>query len=134
MIRVNVSETFSLTATLIDEVNGVVSTGNTVFYDVRQQPDDIPLSPILYGTLLESIVIPGIYTTILSIDKIGTYVAYITCLGFISYAERIIVSTISGVPKLISGGFGAINMTMNNNNVRMSTKPIIPIMNTSIRV
>jgi hypothetical protein len=38
------------------------------------------------------------------------------------------------VPEIESESFGSINMTMNNNNVRMSTKPIIPIMNTSIRV
>jgi hypothetical protein len=38
------------------------------------------------------------------------------------------------VPEIESESFGAINMTIDNNNIRISTKPIIPIMNTSIRV
>lgn len=138
MIRIGVSEMFPLTATLIDEINSIVCTGRTVLYEIRRQPGDIPTEPALSGVLVESNVIPGIYTVTLSINTIGTYLAYISCSEFVSYSEEIIVSlSLAGikVPEIMSERYGAIKMLINNNNnIRMSTKAITPIMSTSIGV
>ena len=92
MIRVNENETFPITVSLIDEVLAIPATGKTVYYDVRELPGDLPLSPALSGTLPESPVEPGIYKTLASIDEAGTYVVYATCSGFIPNTENIIVS------------------------------------------
>jgi hypothetical protein len=92
MIRVNVSETFPITVTLVDEFNGIPATGKTVLYDVRQQPNDIPLVPAMTGTLIESTVEPGIYTNMETINTAGTYLIYATCSGFLSNTEEVIVT------------------------------------------
>jgi len=92
MIRVNVNETFPITVALVDEVDAVPATGRDVYYDVRQLPGDVVLTPPLEGVLPESTVEPGIYKTLASIDEAGTYVVYATCSGFLPNTEEIIVS------------------------------------------
>lgn len=92
MIRVNVNEAFPITVALIDEAQGIAATGQTVYYDVRLQPADTALSPPLNGTLSESTVEPGIYTTMQVIDTPGTYLVYATCSGFITNTEEVIVN------------------------------------------
>lgn len=91
MIRVNKNEDFPIAVSLVDEVLGVVATGKTVYYDIRKQPDDVLLSPPKNGMLVESIVEPGIYTAVTSIDTNGSYVVYATCSGFTPNTEEIIV-------------------------------------------
>ena len=92
MIRVNVSEQFPITVTLLDEETGEAATGQTVYYDIRRQPGDVSLSPAIAGVLPESSVEAGIYTTVSSIPTAGTYIVYATCSGFISNTEEIIVN------------------------------------------
>jgi len=91
MIRVNINETFPIAVTLVDEILAIPATGKTVYYDVRQLPGDVPLSPVLSGTLPESPVEPGIYKTLVSIGEVGTYVVYATCSGFLASTEELIV-------------------------------------------
>jgi hypothetical protein len=92
MIRVNISETFPITVSLIDESSGTAATGRTVLYDIRQQPNDVSLVPTKTGILTESTVEPGIYTKMETIDTAGTYLIYATCSGFLSNTEEVIVS------------------------------------------
>jgi len=92
MIRVNVNEPFPVTVALIDETIGAAATGQTVYYDIRLQPTDTPLSPPLTGILSESTVEPGIYTTMETVDAAGTYLVYATCSGFITNTEEVIVN------------------------------------------
>ena len=91
MIRVNKNESFPITVSLIDESIGEVATGKTVYYDVRQQPNDVELSPPLNGVLVESSIASGIYTTVTYIDTAGSYVVYATCSGFTTNTEEVIV-------------------------------------------
>ncbi len=97
MIRVNILEEFPIVSTLIDGYTGRVYFGETVFYDVRQQPDDIPLVPTMSGILPESISTPGIYTKTEIINTPGNYIVYCSCNGFDVNAEEIIV-----VPKAVN--------------------------------
>ena len=92
MIRVNVAESFPITVMLIDEETGEASSGKTVYYDVRKQPGDVPLSPELSGVLTESSVEAGIYSDMVYIDTPGAYVIYATCSGFLSNTEDVIVN------------------------------------------
>ena len=92
MIRVNINETFPIAATLIDETTGVPATGETVYYDVRKQPGDLALAPPLSGTLTESSIEPGIYSTLASVNTSGQYIIYATCSGFLSNTEELIVN------------------------------------------
>ena len=92
MIRVNVGESFPITVTLFDEETGQSASGETVSYDIRKQPGDLSLTPSLDGILSESIVEGGIYSTLITIQDPGVYVAYATCSGFISNTEEIIVN------------------------------------------
>lgn len=91
MIRVNENETFPILVSLVDEASGVLASGRTIYYDIRDI-NDAPLSPPISGTLTESIVEPGIYRTTESIDTAGTYICYATCSGFLSNTEEIIVN------------------------------------------
>jgi hypothetical protein len=91
MIRVNVNEAFSITVTLIDETTGQVATGKTVYYDIRKQPGDLPLSPAVSGTLSESTVSAGIYKAMATIDTAGTYLIYATCSEFLPNIEEVVV-------------------------------------------
>jgi hypothetical protein len=92
MLRVNINESFPITVTLIDEKEGILSTGNIVQYEIRKQPDDLPLNPPLLGILSESTVEPGVYKTTSIIEEPGIYLVYATCSGFISNTEEIIVN------------------------------------------
>jgi hypothetical protein len=140
MIRAGVSEIFPITATLIDEINSVVSTGNVVLYEIRQQPNDTPLTPILSGVFVESATTPGIYIATLVINEIGSYVVYVSCSGFTTSTEEIIIEAVStpfigcNVPEVISESFGSINMTVTKDNVRFSTKSFIPSISVSTGV
>lgn len=90
MIRANISEQFSITATLIDE-NNIQVSGEVVKYDIRDN-NDAALSPPKYGVMTESTVSSGIYKTIISIDSPGLYTCYVTCSGYPTYAEDIIIN------------------------------------------
>jgi len=92
MIRVDVNETFPIGVQLVDEVAGTAATGKTVYYDIRQQPGDVPLTPTLSGILPESTTEPGIYSTLISIDEAGSYINYATCAEFVSNSEEIVVN------------------------------------------
>jgi hypothetical protein len=91
MIRVDKNEVFPILVSLIDETTGQLSSGQTVYYDIRDM-DDNPLSPPLAGTLSESAVEPGIYRGEESISLDGRYVVYATCSGFITNTEEILVN------------------------------------------
>ena len=91
MIRVKINESFHITATLLDEELGEAATGKTVYYDLRLKSNDSVLSPPVSGILAESIVEPGIYGTLISLPSPGNYVVYVTCSGFLTNAEDIIV-------------------------------------------
>lgn len=92
MIRVNENEIFPITVALVDETTRKAATGKTVYYDVRRQPGDLPLTPIMSGVLTESTVEAGIYTGTRAIDTEGTYIVYATCSGFLSSTEEIVVN------------------------------------------
>ena len=91
MIRVNKSEQFPILVSLFDEETNALSSGKTVYYDVRYI-DDTPLSPPVSGTLTESSVQPGLYKKVLSLDEPGLYVCYATCSGFITSTEEITIN------------------------------------------
>jgi hypothetical protein len=91
MIRVSINETFPIAATLIDEATNAPATGQTVYYDVRKQPGDQALVPPLSGTLTESTVEPGIYSTLASVAEVGSYIIYANCSSFLSNSEELIV-------------------------------------------
>lgn len=91
MIRVDINETFPILVSLIDENTGNLSPGQTVNYDIRYI-NDLPLSPPVAGTLVESTVEPGIYRGEESLPTAGRYIVYATCSGFISNTEEIIVN------------------------------------------
>ena len=91
MIRVQINESFPITATLVDESAGEAAVGETVYYDVRSKADDSVLSPPISGVLVESTIEGGIYSTMVSIPTAGNYVAYATCSGYLSNAEDITV-------------------------------------------
>lgn len=91
MIRTNQGEQFPILVSLLDESSGSLSSGKTVYYDIRDMLDN-QLSPPVSGTLTESTIEPGIYKTTTTIDMSGTYVIYCTCSGFLSNTEEIIVN------------------------------------------
>lgn len=91
MIASNTSEAFILTVTLLDDIFNSNISGQNITYDIRKQPDDISLIPPIQGILEESTIVAGVYKKEIVIDYPGTYVAYITCSGFSSDAEEIII-------------------------------------------
>ena len=90
MIRANISEVFPITVSLINENNEHVY-GEIVKYDVRYI-DDTKLVPPVEGILVESTVSSGIYKKNISINDSGSFLCYITCSGFPSSAEEIIIN------------------------------------------
>ena len=66
--RVYVNEQFPVTVSLVDEANSGMGVGETVYYDMRIHPNDLPMVPAVSGTLPESSVEPGVYSEIFSID------------------------------------------------------------------
>lgn len=91
MIRVDENEQFPIVVQLVDEENGVLASGYTVYYDIRDLSDN-PLAPPVSGTLMESTVEPGIYRGETSISDSGRYVIYATCSGFLSNIEEVLVN------------------------------------------
>ena len=91
MIKVNKNETFPLLVSLLDEGSDRLINGKVVTYDVRTI-DDQELNPTISGVLTESTTTSGIYHTSLSLPTAGSFACYITCNGFISEAESILVS------------------------------------------
>jgi len=91
MIRVDKNEIFPILVSLIDEPAGQLAAGQTVYYDIRQM-NDSPLSPVVTGTLTESLVEAGIYRSQETIPAAGEYIIYATCSGFITNTEEIIVN------------------------------------------
>ena len=91
MIRVDKNEQFIITVALYDENTNQNVSGQTVYYDIRDESDD-PLSPPAAGTLDESLVESGIYRTTESVSEAGTYIIYATCSGFNTNIEELIVN------------------------------------------
>ena len=89
MITTNIGQTFILTSVLIDDTTATVSTGKTVYYDIRKQPGDVVTTS---GTLTESSVESGIYKDNVVLNEAGNFIAYITCSGFYPSTEDIFVS------------------------------------------
>jgi len=94
MIRVCTNESFPIVVTLLDEETGQAASGKTVYYDIREQPEDLPLDPAVSGTLIESTVEAGVYKTseLKTISGVGSYIIYATCSGFISGTEELMVT------------------------------------------
>ena len=92
MIRINISETFPISVSLVNEITNSLDTGETVYYDIRDMSGS-SLSPPLSGTLTESTVELGVYSTTESIDTAGQYIVYCTCSGFASSSEEILVNS-----------------------------------------
>ena len=93
MIVSNINESFKVTAGLVDQATGLMSAGQQVSYVVKEQPGDVDLSPVVSGTLTESSVSPGIYSTMLTISTAGFYTMYVTCAGYTSNTEDIKISS-----------------------------------------
>lgn len=92
MIKANTDETFIITTSLIDELEREFVPGQTVSYDVRDATSDAELSPPMNGTLPESTFQEGMYKKELSIPTSGEYVCYVTCSGFLTGSEDILIS------------------------------------------
>lgn len=90
MIRANMSEHFPLIAAVIDEEGDYVSN-EVVTYDIRYI-DDTPLSPPINGILIESTVSSGIYKSNVSINTHGSFICYVTCSGYPTSAEDIVIN------------------------------------------
>lgn len=93
MIRVDINETFTILAQLIDEETESLATGRTVYYDIRDADTDAVLSPPVSGTLTESTVETGLYKTTESISIAGQYLIYTTASGFLANSEELIVNS-----------------------------------------
>lgn len=91
MIKVDINETFPVLVSLVDETTGLLSSGKTVYYDIRYT-NDASLSPPIAGTLTESSVESGVYRSNVSIPESGEFIIYATCSGFIANIEEIIVN------------------------------------------
>lgn len=91
MLQVEVNESFPLTVTMTGDSIDDIVTGLTVNYDVREFPGDVSLVPPKIGVLSESAVVSGVYSTILSISSAGNYIIYVTCAGFFSGVEEVLV-------------------------------------------
>ena len=91
MINANINESFPISVTLLDEDSSQLVPGQVVTYNVRNF-DDSELSPPVNGTLVESTVEGGIYKKELSLTSAGAYVCYITCSGFYTSSEDIVIS------------------------------------------
>lgn len=91
MIRTNQGEQFPILVSLLDEGSGSLSSGRTVYFDIRDMLDN-EIYPPVSGTLTESTIEPGIYKTTATIEPAGTYIIYCTCSGFISNTEEVIVN------------------------------------------
>lgn len=91
MIEANKNEFFPISATVTDEEDGVLVAGKTVIYDIRTITDS-QLVPPINGILQESAIEAGIYRTEVSIPSDGSYVCYVTCSGFLTNVENIIVN------------------------------------------
>lgn len=89
MIRVCANESFPIVVTLLDEETGQAASGKIVYYDIRKQPEDLPLVPPVSGTLTESTIEAGIYKEVKSVGDVGPYIIYATCSGFISGTEEL---------------------------------------------
>ena len=92
MIRVDVSESFPIIVSLVDESSGTLAGGQTVTYDIRDLSDN-PLSPPISGTLTESTVASGVYRTYVSIPLSGSYICYASCPDYLTNTEEILVNT-----------------------------------------
>lgn len=96
MIESNINESFPISVTLMDENTSQLISGQTVYYDIRMI-DDLALTPPINGTLVESTVESGIYKRAISIPLAGTYICYITCSGFFTNSEDIVINEESPV-------------------------------------
>jgi len=93
MIRTDTLEQFPILVQLVNEQTGELATGETVYYDIRNASDDLPLVPPVSGTLTESTVEQGLYKNVDSISEPGQYIIYAICSGFITNSEELIVNS-----------------------------------------
>lgn len=91
MIRTDIGESFPIVAIVYDESTQQLIGGQTVYYDLRYS-NDTPLSPTVAGTLPESSVETGVYRKLLTLSGSGEYICYVTCSGYASNVEDIIVN------------------------------------------
>jgi hypothetical protein len=91
MIESNINESFPISVTLVDENTSQLISGQTVSYDIRMI-NDLALTPPINGILSESAVESDIYKKALSIPSAGTYICYLTCSGFFTNSEDIVIN------------------------------------------
>lgn len=115
MIRTDIDESFVISVALWDEASGENASGQTVYYDLRDN-DDNPLAPPVSGTLTESVITSGIYLKTLTLNTAGNYICYATASNFFSSSEEIIVN-----PESI------YDLTKQNRNYNTSVEDVIRI-------
>lgn len=91
MIEANINESFPISVTLLDEGNSQLISGQVVSYDIRML-DDLALTPPISGVLVESTVESGVYKKAFSLPSAGAYICYITCSGFFTNSEDILIN------------------------------------------
>ena len=92
MIRVDMLEQFTILVQLVNEQTGELATGESVYYDIREASNDLPLTPSVSGTLIESTVEQGLYKNVDSVSESGQYIIYATCDNFITNSEELVVN------------------------------------------
>jgi len=92
MIKVDKNEEFPVSVALFDECAGELSSGQTVYYDIRDANTDASLVPAINGTMVESTAEPGVYKVVESIPTAGEFLFYATCSGFVPNTEDIVVN------------------------------------------
>jgi hypothetical protein len=90
MIRADKGEQFPITVSLM-EATGQSVPGQIVHYDIRDANDN-PLSPTVSGTFIESSVEFGIYRIVENVGDAGTYIIYVTCSGFVTSTEELVIN------------------------------------------
>ena len=90
MIRVDVDETFPITAQVLDTDNSLLYD-QQVYYEITDSGDNF-LSPRVSGIMTESTTSSGIYMADITIDTSGYYRVYATCSGVNVGSEDIVVN------------------------------------------
>jgi hypothetical protein len=107
MINANASDNFPISATLVDD-DGVLDSGKVVSYSIRLLDDSV----VKTGLLVESSIDSGIYSSIVSLDK-GSYMCYVSCDGYNTSAEEILINAVSDVSDSVWAHSTAVALTDN---------------------
>lgn len=89
MIKSSIDELFTLMVSIVDQ-NELPITGADVYYNIRTL-DDAQLTPAVSGTLSESSMTEGVYSTELAISTADSYIGYIYGTGFATVAKNIMI-------------------------------------------